>query len=301
MCIAIYNNNDLLTKRTLNNCWTANDDGAGMLWVQDGQLQTFKELKSFKAYWKKYREVREITNKVVLHFRIRTHGHVNVNNIHPFVVDETVGFVHNGIITEFSDYTSPYSDTWHFNEFLKTLPKNFIKSEGCVELITNYIGSYNKLIFLGSDNEVTIVNEHVGMWDGESWFSNNSYKDASLRYYGHQLGGNKGTTGTNGTTGTTKAISPYANYSKFDDDYWDKKYGVDSYYDSSYDEDMLDEQSWNNSFVDKSSKSDVAAGICTDCGIELMRGYGDDLEKGVCVMCKAHSNYMKNYTELSKS
>lgn len=290
MCIAIYNNNDLLTKRTLNNCWTANDDGAGMLWVQDGQLQTFKELKSFKAYWKKYREVREITNKVVLHFRIRTHGHVNVNNIHPFVVDDTVGFVHNGIISEFSDHTSPYSDTWHFNEFLKTLPKNFIKSEGCVELIANYIGSYNKLIFLGSDNEVTIVNEQVGIWDGESWFSNNSYKDSSLRYYGHQLGGTKGNT-------TTKTISPYANYSKFDDDFWDKKYRVENEYDGSYDADLLDEQAWNNSFAGKGN--DV--GICTDCGIELMRGYGDDLEKGVCVMCKSHSNYMKNYTELSRS
>jgi predicted glutamine amidotransferase len=292
MCIAIYNNNDLLTKKTLNNCWTANDDGAGMLWVQDGQLQTFKELKSFKAYWKKYREVREITNKVVLHFRIRTHGHVNVNNIHPFVVDETVGFVHNGIISEFSDHTSPYSDTWHFNEFLKTLPKNFIKSEGCVELIANYIGSYNKLIFLGSDNEVTIINEHVGMWDGESWFSNNSYKDSTLRYYGHQLGGNKGATKTNGTT---KAISPYANYSKFDDDFWDKKYSIENEYDGSYDADLLDEQAWNNSFAAKGN--DV--GIC-NCGIELMKGYGDDLEKGVCVMCKSHSNYMKNYTELSR-
>lgn len=260
MCIAIYNNNDLLTKKTLNNCWTSNDDGAGMLWVQDGQLQTFKELKSFKVFWKKYREVREITTKVVLHFRIRTHGHVNVDNIHPFIVDDTVGFVHNGIISEFSDYTSPYSDTWHFNEFLKTMPKNFTKSNAVVTLLQDYIGTYNKLVFLNSDNEVTIINEKAGIWDGESWFSNNSYKDSSLRYYGHKL------------ATPAKSID------------WD------------YD----DEESWNRSFGVTTKEyddyySEQTGLTCVDCGIELMKGYGDDLDTCTCAMCKSHSNYMKSY------
>jgi predicted glutamine amidotransferase len=262
MCIAIYNNKDLLTKKTLQNCWNSNDDGAGMLWVDNGELQSYKQLKSFKAFFKQYQEVRKITDKVVLHFRIRTHGVVDERNIHPFIVDETVGFVHNGILNEFSYGVSEFSDTWHFNEFLKDMPKQFIKSSSVMALVSDFIGSYNKLIFMGSDNEVVIVNEKAGYWDGESWFSNKSYLDPSLRYYGHQLQ-------------TTKTTAPTTNYADKDfNDYYDK----------------LDEQSWNQSFG-------VTEGYCGDCGIELMKGYGDDLETCQCSMCKEHHKVVTNYSK----
>jgi predicted glutamine amidotransferase len=265
MCIAIYNNKDLLTKKTLQNCWESNDDGAGMLWVQDGQLQVYKQLKSFKAFFKQYQAVRKITDKVVLHFRIRTHGVVDERNIHPFIVDETVGFVHNGIIQEFSYGVSEFSDTWHFNEFLKDMPKNFTKSESVLTLISEFIGSYNKLIFMSNDNDVVIVNEKAGVWDGESWFSNKSYLDPTLRYYGHQLK----------TTTNTTAKSTTTDYSSKDwNDYYDR----------------MDDAAYNKSFG-------VDHGYCGDCGIELMTGYGDDLEAGQCAMCKGHSVAMKQYTE----
>ncbi len=257
MCIAIYNNKDLLTKKTLQNCWNSNDDGAGMLWVEDGQLQVYKQLKSFKAFFKKYQEVRKVTEKVVLHFRIRTHGVVDERNIHPFIVDETVGFVHNGIINDFSYGVSEFSDTWHFNEFLKDMPKHFTKSSSVMALISDFIGTYNKLIFMGNDNEVLIVNEKAGFWDGESWFSNKSYLDPSLRYYGHQL------------QTTTKKV----------DDEWD------DFYDASY----------------GTKSSSVELGYCLDCGIELMRGYGDDLVNCQCSMCKEHDKYVKEYTRKLQS
>lgn len=261
MCIAIYNNKDLLTKKTLQNCWNSNDDGAGMLWVQDGQLQVYKQLKSFKAFFKQYQEVRKVTDKVVLHFRIRTHGVVDERNIHPFIVDETVGFVHNGIIQEFSYGVSEFSDTWHFNEFLKDMPKNFTKSNSVMTLISEFIGSYNKLIFMSNDNEVTIVNEKAGFWDGESWFSNKSYLDPTLRYYGHKL------------QTTTKTTNANVDYSSKD---WNDYY---------------------NAFDDEYVNPSDTLGYCLDCGIELMKGYGDDLVSGQCSMCKTHHKAVKSYTE----
>lgn len=260
MCIAIYNNKDLLTKKTLQNCWNSNDDGAGMLWVQDGQLQVYKQLKSFKAFFKQYQDVRKVTDKVVLHFRIRTHGVVDERNIHPFIVDETVGFVHNGIIQEFSYGVSEFSDTWHFNEFLKDMPKNFTKSNSVMTLISEFIGSYNKLIFMSNDNEVTIVNEKAGYWDGESWFSNKSYLDPTLRYYGHKLQ-------------TTKTTNANVDYSSKD---WNDYY---------------------NTFDDEYVNPSDTLGYCLDCGIELMKGYGDDLVNCQCSMCKTHHKAVKSYTE----
>jgi hypothetical protein len=141
------------------------------------------------------------------------------------------------------------------------MPKQFIKSSSVMALISEFIGTYNKLIFMGSDNEVVIVNEKAGFWDGESWFSNKSYLDPSLRYYGHQLQ-------------TTKTTTPTTDYASKDyNDYYDK----------------LDEQSWNASYG-------ITDGTCIDCGIELMKGYGDDLDKGQCCMCKEHDKAVKQYS-----
>ena len=185
MCIAIYNHDNVLSHETIKNCWVSNGDGAGMLWVENGVLNTHKQLDNLDSFYAKYKQIRSVTDTVVLHFRIRTHGKVDINNIHPFLVNDDLGLVHNGIISQTSYSKSDYSDTYHFTEFLRSMPPNFHKYDACMELIADYIGVYNKLIFLGSDGYFKIVNESAGMWDGTSWFSNDSYLDPTARYYGH--------------------------------------------------------------------------------------------------------------------
>lgn len=181
MCIAIMNGfKTTLKKDWVRNSWENNGDGAGLLWVNDGKLEIFKEMTTFDTYYNKYIEVRKEFPKsnILLHFRISTHGKINTTNCHPFLVDKTIGFIHNGMIHQVERNTE-FSDTYMFNELiLKKLPKGFEKNVAMQELLHNYIDS-SKLVFLNNKNEPTIINEEAGHWVGDTWFSNSSYKQVN--------------------------------------------------------------------------------------------------------------------------
>lgn len=194
MCIAILNNTSKpLTKKTLKNCWIANNDGGGLLYVENRELKVFKEMNNFKVLMKEYRRIIEEIKPsyIVLHFRIATHGRVNLENCHPFLVTDKLGFVHNGVITNTSVAGEfDKSDTNVFNErILQKLDRDFIYSDVGKELIKEYIG-WSKLIFLDNEENPLIIGELKGDWDDGNWFSNGSYKDKEVSTYsGHGGGG----------------------------------------------------------------------------------------------------------------
>jgi predicted glutamine amidotransferase len=186
MCIAILNTKGTtLKKDILRNCWENNGDGAGLLYITDDKkLETFKEMKSFDSFYDKYIEVRKKYGKrnIVLHFRISTHGKINETNCHPFLVDDNVGFVHNGMIYSVPTSTD-YSDTYMFNELiLKNLKQGFENEDAILDMLADYIGNGSKLIFLNKNNEWSIVNESAGHWHLGCWFSNTSYKQVNNWY-----------------------------------------------------------------------------------------------------------------------
>lgn len=178
MCIAILNTANLIDKNTLKTCWNNNNDGAGLLYPERNKVHVFKELKSFKVFYREYVSVRNRLPEanILIHFRISTHGKVNETNCHPFLVNEKLGFIHNGIInSEHLPISPDFSDTYLFNQIiLKKLPANFIDSEAVLSLLEKYIG-YSKIIFLDSKNNWQILNENSGIWNGENWYSNSSY------------------------------------------------------------------------------------------------------------------------------
>jgi predicted glutamine amidotransferase len=201
MCIAILNTYGTLSFDALKNSWENNDDGAGLLYVENGVLCAFKELNSFKKFYGKYKSIRaKSASPIVLHFRIGTHGDFSVNNLHPFMVNPKIGFVHNGII-RVPEIEKTRSDTWHFNALVLQLlkkPENaFVENSRESALIQGFIGSSSKLIFLNEKNEFSIFNEHLGHWDKSgNWFSNSTYKTSRYidrggvqyekpAYYGH--------------------------------------------------------------------------------------------------------------------
>jgi predicted glutamine amidotransferase len=181
MCIAILNTYGNLSFETLKNSWENNDDGAGLLYVENGVLCAFKELNSFKKFYGKYKSIRaKNTLPIVLHFRIGTHGDFSVNNLHPFLVSPKMGFVHNGII-RVPEIDKTRSDTWHFNalvlQLLKKPEKVFIENSRESTLVQGFIGTTSKLIFLNEKGEFSIFNEYLGHWDkAGNWFSNSTYK-----------------------------------------------------------------------------------------------------------------------------
>jgi len=178
MCIAILNKKSTtLKKELLKNCWENNYDGAGFMYTNGRSIVVHKELSSFDKYYQAYIDARRDfpESNIVLHFRISTHGEVNLTNGHPFLVNKKLGFVHNGIISGMGE-SRKFSDTYLFNrDILKPLPSGFESNKGILDVVEDAIGTYNKLIFLNSNNEFSIVNEAAGHWESGCWFSNTSY------------------------------------------------------------------------------------------------------------------------------
>lgn len=184
MCIAILNQKGFIKDKYIKNSWENNNQGAGLLYTQAGVLKTFKtyEYSSFLSEYKRVRACKDV-GKIVLHFRIATSGHIKYVNLHPFLVNDQLGFVHNGIISGLGD--KDYSDTYYFNTILQRINGDFLNDEGVKLLIEGYIGS-SKLVFLDSANNHTIINEDWGMWEGDNWYSNDSYKQSwDYVYYGN--------------------------------------------------------------------------------------------------------------------
>lgn len=183
MCIAILNYHGKVKKEYLKNSWDNNNHGAGILYSENGKLHTFKEMKKFEVFYSEYVAIRKrIDTPIVLHFRISTHGKIDLSNCHPFIVSEKLGFVHNGIIDIITE-NALYSDTWHFNELILKPLGDLIYSPAIADMITSYIG-YSKLVFLNNHGEPFIFNEDLGHWNGDNWYSNNTYKETGYRDFG---------------------------------------------------------------------------------------------------------------------
>jgi len=192
MCIAILNNGNELTRDELANCWISNDDGAGMLFIENNKLVACKYPnadgygkagESFNEFYADYREIykRSVDNNtpVLLHFRIATHG-FDPAYLHPFFISDNVGMIHNGIIDGYG--SKDVSDTAEFSQELATLPSTMLGDVSFLEIPFVYnmiylaIGTYNKLVFMDDKGQWTIFNEDKGHWVGDNWFSNDSYK-----------------------------------------------------------------------------------------------------------------------------
>jgi hypothetical protein len=187
MCIAILNTKKAgrLPKKQIQNSWDNNNMGAGIMWSNSGKLNVFKTYE-YDEYIEKYNELRDDKSigNIVLHFRIATSGYNGEHNLHPFLVNNSLGFVHNGVIKGLGNKS--FSDTYEFNDMLKKFKHNFLSCDMTKYFISEYIG-YSKLIFLDNKDKYTIINEEMGKWASGNWYSNDSYKEYKpYVYYGNQ-------------------------------------------------------------------------------------------------------------------
>lgn len=187
MCIAILNTKKAgrLPKKQIQNSWDNNDMGAGLLWNKAGKLSVFKTY-DYEDYIEKYNELRDDKSigNIVLHFRIATSGYNGEHNLHPFLTNDGLGFVHNGVIKGLGNKS--FSDTYEFNDMLKKFSHNFLTCDMTKYFISEYIG-YSKLVFLDNKDKYTIINEELGKWTSGNWYSNDSYKEYKpYVYYGNQ-------------------------------------------------------------------------------------------------------------------
>lgn len=254
MCIAILNTKKAgrLPKSHIKNSWENNDMGAGLLWNEGNKLNVFKTYE-YDEYIEKYNQLRDNANigNIVLHFRIATSGYKGEHNLHPFLVNDKLGFVHNGVIKGLGN--KQFSDTYEFNDMLKKYKHNFLACEMSKFFISEYIG-YSKLIFLDADDRYTIINEECGKWVDGNWYSNDSYKQYNdFKYYGNKKVYNTATPSTstypaykldawdkerddewNAYNGTTDDISAEDEWTMYE--YICEMYGLDPNDETSWDE-----------------------------------------------------------------
>jgi glutamine amidotransferase len=287
MCIiAAIPTKKQISKATLQRCWNNNQHGGGFMFTDGKKIHTFKEMSSFKRYWKAFVHARETypESSFVCHFRISTHGKINEENCHPFLVNPKLGFAHNGIIRNAP--TSPnYSDTYMFNvTILQNLPSNFLSNVSIQLLLQEYIGSGSKLAFLSYDNKITLINEKAGQWDENGvWFSNGGYKEYD--YFdagGTRVSGSFYSGGTytksykQSSMGFASSVFPSTN-SKINEIDWDKKLKtekVDSNVVAYAKSDCCDAFDYKSSYDDK----------CGFCDKTLV-GYREK-QNGYCYHCE---------------
>ena len=205
MCIIVAKNKGvaLPTKKTLEQCFERNKDGAGIMYVKNNKVIIEKGLMTFQDFYKKLKSIKkefggDLTNKaLVMHFRIGTHGENDKATTHPFPISNNfndlratyfetdLGMAHNGIMS-FYNYDRTLSDTQSFIKdyvsVFKELNKKFYLNNKVMEIISNEANiSSNKLCFL--DNKENIYWYGDKVIDNGVIYSNTTYKPYTYKSY----------------------------------------------------------------------------------------------------------------------
>lgn len=175
MCIAIVKPKDkVIPKEVLQTCCENNPDGMGFAFCKDDNIYIRKYLKDFEKFYKDYSKV-ETTSPMLIHFRIATHGGINVENCHPFILNSHMALIHNGIISGYGDKEKK-SDTRDFiDRVIGNISHKQWKNASFRELVGNAIG-YSKFGILDRQGNIYIINESKGYWTDGVWYSNKSYE-----------------------------------------------------------------------------------------------------------------------------
>lgn len=179
MCIAIYKPAEAPPQwGHYENGYDSNKDGWGFAAVVDGQLEVrvgLGDFQQFKEYFAPYAD-----KQAIIHFRWATHGSVDCDNCHPFMVADNLAVIHNGIVDIDCNVNSDRSDTWHLNELvfkpmLKDDPDFFIKPHQ--QFVHEQATKGSKFVFLRADGTRSIWGVNSGHWEDDGhWYSNMDYK-----------------------------------------------------------------------------------------------------------------------------
>lgn len=188
----------LIDPDMLEEAFDNNSDGFGIVYAQENRLFVCKRLSNFPTF-KKLLEVVPDDVPLAIHFRFATHGAVDVDNVHPFVVLNSadgdacdLAMMHNGVISNMGAYNTGHwsggkwvrnedkrSDTAiyledHLRPIIKDNP-SIIENEHFRKMIKRDIGGGNKLLFIRGDGQIFYVNKEAGHENKEYpdvWFSN---------------------------------------------------------------------------------------------------------------------------------
>jgi predicted glutamine amidotransferase len=182
MCLLILaKSGSTPSKKSLRRAGDANPDGFGFAIVGNNKIHTFKSMDLEDTIGNFY-DMRDRFPKgnAIFHLRITTHGVTNIENCHPFQVNEDLVMGHNGMLPIKEE--NGKSDTHLFaTEWLPQFDMADLLDtpHGVAEL--SKFASGSKLAFLNTGSQLAkpfyIINEHLGHWKDGVWYSNSSYKE----------------------------------------------------------------------------------------------------------------------------
>ena len=194
MCIAIVKNKnvDLPNKDILEICFKNNPDGAGFAYCRNNNIYIKKGFFTFNGFYNALKSVNiQKDESVLIHFRVATHGKINIENCHPFpIIDKFSKMINPSLITNGSVMvhngklsipitSSIYSDSMHFARALFEFDRNNNKD------FINYIirstennKRGNRIGILNVDGTTEIYGDNWIEKDG-IFYSNDSYKENS--------------------------------------------------------------------------------------------------------------------------
>lgn len=172
-----------------------NSDGIGVMYAEGGVLLIKKELpRDENDAWDFYTE-HCIGRECVIHFRMRTHGHTDLTNCHPYEVygsgsEMPIYMAHNGILSTGNEADVSKSDTWHYiRDFIIPLTKSepeLVFDPAFIDIIESHIGSSNKFIFMNHEGRISITNKSAFVTYKGAMLSNTYAWTAENGGYGYK-------------------------------------------------------------------------------------------------------------------
>lgn len=169
----------LNTEGLLHDIYSSNSDGVGAMYVTSKRkLRTPKVLpRTLGECIAFIRQLPDDDRNLALHFRMKTHGHIDLTNCHPYdVIPGQIALMHNGILSQGNKADPTKSDTWHYikdvvRPMLAEAPKMFL-NQAWLNLIEEDISTSNRFAIMDSEGDLVILNRETGIEHAGLWFSN---------------------------------------------------------------------------------------------------------------------------------
>lgn len=163
-----------------------------MAWPDGNQVRTVKRLRSYGPVIEQALALYSGTDlPFFVHLRYNTVGVNSKANTHPFVLSPDLAMAHNKTLAIEPPHRQ-WSDSRTVAELLQLLLAGdpaFFGSPLFWSFIEHQAGPDNRLVFLDANNqELVIVNEHLGIDVGGLWFSNLYAWDSSTAGISHRSG-----------------------------------------------------------------------------------------------------------------
>lgn len=196
MCLLMVTMGALPKREYLVNASINNPDGYGFAVRHDDRIVTGRSMKYDKLIDRFYEEMGKSNNPIgMFHARYTTHGKTMLENNHPFRVDgrKDIVLAHNGMLPITPRDGDERSDTRIFAEdILGSIGVQELDDRDTFDKLETFTAG-SKIAILSTSPElrdpVYILNETLGHWEGDIWWSNSGYRYSYPTYsYGGKYG-----------------------------------------------------------------------------------------------------------------